>query len=299
MPRPNLATQMTARILEYIRANGLQAEQHLPSQTLADALRVSRAPINAALQILEDMKVVRSEPNRGFFLVKGAGELPDLRDAEDTEPEREDEWYFAIAEDRLAGKLPDKVSENELMRRYGLSRTRLLKILTKIADEGWIERLPGNGWAFGPLLTSRESYQQGYQLRVALEPQALLLPSFEIDRAAFAAAREQQQWLLDGAYKRASRSEVFAANAEFHEMLVGCARNPFFLDALRRVNRVRRLLAYRSMIDRQRYYGQARDHLRILDLLVHERNEEASAMMVRHLRSVVKNLKKIKPLLKT
>ena len=283
MPRPNLATQMTARILDYIRANGLQAEQHLPSQTLADALRVSRAPINAALQILEDMKVVRSEPNRGFFLVRSAAELPDLPDAEDAEPEREDEWYFAIAEDRLAGKLPDRISENELIRRYGLSRTRLLKILTKIADEGWIERLPGNGWAFGALLTSRESYQQGYQLRVALEPQALLLPSFEIDRAAFAAAREQQQWLLDGGYKRASRSEIFAANAEFHEMLVGCAHNPFFLDAVKRVNRLRRLVEYRITVDRSRLPIQCREHINILTLLEKGLRQEASDFLRVHI----------------
>ena len=71
---------MTTRILDYIRVNDLEADQHLPSQTLADALRVSRAPINAALQMLEDMKVVRSEPNRGFFLVKSARELPEAVD---------------------------------------------------------------------------------------------------------------------------------------------------------------------------------------------------------------------------
>jgi len=283
MPRPNLATQMTLRILDYIRTNELQADQHLPSQTLADALRVSRAPINAALQILEDMKIVRSEPNRGFFLVTGAHDLPKLSDAESGEPEREDEWYFAIAEDRLEGKLPDRISENELIRRYGLPRSRLLKILTKIADEGWIERLPGNGWAFCPLLTSRESYQQGYQLRVALEPQALLLPSFEIDPTAFAAAREQQQWLLDGAYKHASRSEIFAANAEFHEMLVGCAHNPFFLDAVKRVNRLRRLVEYRITVDRSRLPIQCREHINILTLLEKDLQQEASDFLRVHI----------------
>jgi DNA-binding GntR family transcriptional regulator len=52
------------------------------------------------------------------------------------------------------------------------------------------------------------------------------------------------------------------------------------------------------MLDRQRYYSQAREHLHILDLLLRERNEEAAAAMARHLRSVVRNLKKIKPLLK-
>lgn len=280
MPRPNLATQMTARILDYIRVNDLEADQHLPSQALADALRVSRAPINAALQILEDMKVVRSEPNRGFFLVKSARELPQIADTAD---EQEDEWYFAIAEDRLSGKLPERVSESELMRRYGLSRTRLLRVLTKIADEGWIERLPGNGWEFGPLLTSRESYQQGYQLRIALEPQALMLPSFQIDRAAFAAAREKQQWLLEGGYKRASRAEIFAANNDFHEMLMICGGNPFFLDAVKRVNRLRRLVEYRITVDRSRLPQQCREHLNILELLEKGLRQEAADFLRVHI----------------
>ena len=280
MPRPNLASQMTARILDYIRVNDLEADQHLPSQTLADALRVSRAPINAALQILEDMKVVRSEPNRGFFLVKSARELPETVE---TDEEPEDEWYFAIAEDRLSGKLPERVSESELMRRYGLSRTRLLKVLTKIADEGWIERLPGNGWAFGQLLTSRESYQQGYQLRIALEPQALMLPSFAVDRTAFAAARERQQWMLDGGYKRASRAEIFAANNDFHEMLMTCGGNPFFLDAVKRVNRLRRLVEYRITVDRSRLPQQCREHLNILDLLENGLRQEAADFLRVHI----------------
>ena len=168
------------------------------------------------------------------------------------------------------------------MRRFDLTRTRLLKILAKIADEGWIERLPGNGWAFGPLLTSRESYQHGYQLRAALEPQALLLPGFAIDRQAFAAARERQQWLLDGAYKRASRSEIFAANSEFHEMLMNCAGNPFFLDAVKRVNRLRRLIEYRITVDRSRLPIQCREHITILTLLEKGLRQEAADFLRVH-----------------
>ena len=57
------------------------------------------------------MKIVRFEPNRGFFLVKGVHDLPDAPGAEAEEAESEDEWYFAIAEDRLTGKLPDRISE--------------------------------------------------------------------------------------------------------------------------------------------------------------------------------------------
>jgi DNA-binding GntR family transcriptional regulator len=72
-------------------------------------------------------------------------------------------------------------------------------------------------------LTSREGYEQGYQFRASIEPEAILLPTFKIDKKAFREAREEQQFLLDGGYKRLSRTQVFQANSVFHEMLVACA----------------------------------------------------------------------------
>ncbi len=75
MARPSLSPQMTSRIIDYIRQNDLAIGQHLPSQSLADAFKVSRAPIAAALRHLEQMHIVRSEANRGYFLVKGAKDL--------------------------------------------------------------------------------------------------------------------------------------------------------------------------------------------------------------------------------
>src|SRR3954471_13809819 len=139
MARPSLSPQIAAQILEHIRERNLSEGEHLPSQELADTFRVSRAPIAAALRRLEEMKIVRSEPNRGYFLVKGANDLR-AKDLEALAPnEAEDETYFAIAEDRLSGALSDRVSESELMRRYEVPRSRLLKILHRIAEEGWVE----------------------------------------------------------------------------------------------------------------------------------------------------------------
>jgi DNA-binding GntR family transcriptional regulator len=50
--------------------------------------------------------------------------------------------------------------------------------------------------------------------------------------------------------------------------IIGASGNPFFLGTVRRINRVRRLLSYRSMVDRRRYRQQCEEHLQILDLLV-------------------------------
>jgi DNA-binding GntR family transcriptional regulator len=279
MPRPSLSPQITARILEHIRENELPRGHHLPSQELADAFRVSRAPVAAALRRLEEMKVVRSEPNRGYFLLRGAHELraKDLEALEANEPE--DEAYFAIAEDRRSGKLAERVSESELMRLYELPRTRLLKVLHRMAEEGLVDRRPGNGWEFRPALTSRESYEAG----AAIESQALLLPSFAIDAKAFRAARDEQRRILDGGFKRMSRDHLFKSNSEFHEMLMACAHNEFFLDAVRRVNRLRRLSEYRITVDRSRLPLQSREHLRILDLIEGKDMSRASDFLRGHI----------------
>ena len=283
MARPSLSPQITARILEHIRDHNLPRGHHLPSQELADAFRVSRAPVAAALRRLEEMKVVRSEPNRGYFLLRGANDLraKDLEALETSEPE--DEAYFAIAEDRRSGKLGERVSESELMRLYDLPRTRLLKVLHRMADEGLVDRLPGNGWEFRPALTSRASYEAGYQFRAAIESQALLLPSFAADATAFRAAREEQRRILDGGFKRMSRDHLFKSNSEFHEMLMACAHNEFFLDAVRRVNRLRRLSEYRITVDRSRLPLQSREHLRILDLIEGGDMARASGFLREHI----------------
>ena len=276
-----LQSQMPALILDYVRVNALASGQHMPEQALADQFRVSRAPVRAALRALAELGIVRSEPNRGFFLVKGGDDLAGA--ALGLAPDEEDEPYMAVATDRLSGALPERVSENELMRRYGLSRGQVLKMLNQIAGEGWAERLPGHGWTFLPVLTSREAYDQGYRFRAAIEAAAVLEPSFRVDPAKARAAREQQAALLDGAALRLTRAQLFQINADFHEMLVGWSGNPFFLDGLRRVNRVRRLIEYRITVDRSRLGRQCREHLKILDLLDAGDMPAASAFLREHI----------------
>jgi DNA-binding GntR family transcriptional regulator len=283
MARNSLTPQITENIIEYAKANGMGEGDRLPLQMLADAFRVSRAPIMGALKHLEAQGIVRSEPNRGFFLAVDAQVMDAYKPIGSGDADGNEDVYFRMADDRLSGALPDKVSENELMRMYDLPRTRLLKILHRIADEGWIERLPGNGWAFTQALTSRKSYEDGYAFRAVIEQQAMLLPTFEPNPEGFKRARETQSNLRDGGYEAWSRAEIFRANNEFHEMLVACSQNEFFLDAIRRINRLRRLIEYRITIDRTRLPRQTNEHLHILDLIEDGRRNEAAAFLYTHI----------------
>ncbi|TKV70545.1 GntR family transcriptional regulator [Rhizobium sp. AU243] len=283
MPRKSLTPQIAGSILRYVKDNHMRSGEHLPLQMLADAFRVSRAPVKSALQHLETRGVVRAQLNRGYFLTVDLVHLKEIEVSALEDIEDEEAIYFRMAEERLAGKLTERVTENELMRRYDLPRTKLLRILHRISEEGWIERLPGNGWVFNPALTSKKSYEDGYVFRAVIEQQAMLLPTFVIDMEGLKRVRNSQSRLRDGGYENWSRAEIFKANNDFHETLVACSQNEFFLDSIRRINRLRRLIEYHITIDRSRLPTQTSEHLQILDLIEDGRLNEAAAFLYTHI----------------
>ena len=99
------------------------------------------------------------------------------------------------------------------------------------------------------MLTTPEALLQTYRVRMALEPAALLEPGYRLEPAAIERLRATEVELLDGALETIPPDALHERGVRFHESIVGACRNPFFLDALRRINRVRRLLSYRSMVD--------------------------------------------------
>ncbi|EYD76895.1 putative transcription regulator protein [Rubellimicrobium mesophilum DSM 19309] len=227
---------------------------------------------------------------RGCRIVDlGAAEaLPVLR-----EPPSEDEAaYRRIADDRVAGDLPERITENELLRRYSLTRARLTRLLRRMAQEGWIERLPGHGWTFLPILTSLEAYEDSYRFRLVIEPAALLEPRWTLDRHALEARRAEQVWLIDGGVFEVPDTRLFEMNSGLHETIMECSRNAFFIESLRRVDRLRRLIDYRQMLDRDVTRERCQEHVAILDRILSRKNEEASDLMRRHL-SKLRGLKTV------
>jgi DNA-binding GntR family transcriptional regulator len=280
-PEPSaLPTQLASQIVELLRTAKRLSGEHLSEQEFADAFRVSRTPVREAFRLLEDMSVLEKRPNRGYFL---------LRDAEELEhqhlqaSESEDQVYFDIAADRLSGALPERFTENQLMRRYNVSRSRLVKYLLQMQHEGWLERLPGHGWEFQPTLNSPEVYEQSFRFRLLIEPVALLEPGYSLSPDTIEQLRTQQKAMLDGGIFSYSRSHTFQIGASFHEAIVAAAQNPFYLDAIRRVNRLRRLMEYRLTAGRARMIQQCKEHLALLDILETGNYREASAFLRMHL----------------
>jgi DNA-binding GntR family transcriptional regulator len=291
----NTETAVPKQIVDLVKDQEWGVGRHLPAQLLADKLRVSRQPVNAALALLHEKGLLTRERNRGYFVAKPFTEpLSDIINALGL-PETDvvTSVYFQIADDLLKHELPQEFSEQLIKNRYELTAAQLNAVLGRIAQEGWAERKPGYGWVFSSMLSTPDSLLQSYRLRLALEPAALLEPGYKLDRKVLEQCRATELNLINGGITTASADELHNRGVRFHESLVEASGNSFFIDTIKRVNRVRRLLSYRSMQHRERYPEHCRQHLQILDLLEREKNEEASAFLREHLSHTMNALSKI------
>ncbi|MDF2811181.1 MAG: hypothetical protein K0S56_2212 [Microvirga sp.] len=275
----SLHKQLANRILLHIRVSGSQQGEHVTESSLQNLLGTSRAPIRAALAQLAEEGFLQRVPNRGYFI----GRLPDQADQLASAPAEDERIYLSIAEDRLNGRLADTISENEVMRQYGIPRTRLRRILNRIAQEGWIERRDGRGWAFASLIDSVEAYRESYEVRKILEPSGLLCEGFRFDSSFALRLREQQEFVLGGAWRTLSQFELFETNSRFHEGLASMSGNRFLWDAIARQNHLRRLVEYRQVLKRDQVRGQCEEHLKILALLEVGDQEQAAMQLRFHL----------------
>lgn len=103
--------------------------------------------------------------------------------------------------------------------------------------------------------------------------------------------------MLDGEILSADADRLYERSVRFHEAIVGASQNSFFLEAVKRVNRIRRLLIYRSLADRPRYWQQAAEHLDILKSIEGGDMPEAAEKLRQHLDGVMKNIANMRPLL--
>ncbi len=280
-PPSGIAHSVAAGILEFVRKRDLEPGQRLTEQALADELSVSRSPIRKALQYLESAGVVASSPNRGYYLKQDVADIARL-DIPAVE-ESDEALYLRVAEERLQGALPEEVTEVDLMARYGLSRLQVQRILNRMAREHMVDRKPGRGWIFRPLLSDADSHRESYRFRMIMEPAALLEPGYVVDREELEKCRREQLDLLQGGIERATPEHLYQAGVHLHETIVAGARNRFLLDSLRTINQLRRVVEYGTRLDRNRLHRQCEEHLQLIDLLLRGERMEAAHFLRQHL----------------
>ena len=147
------------------------------------------------------------------------------------------------------------------------------------------------------MLTTPESLEQTYRVRLALEPAALLEPAYRLDPDTAARCREASSGFSPAPSRRTARMRCMSAACASTRRIVGASGNPFFLET-DPAHQPRSAPVVLPVDARpERYPQHCREHLKILDLIARERNDEAAAALRRHLEGTMHNLRKIKALL--
>ena len=270
------------QILNMVRDARFEVGHHLREQQLADTLGVSRTPIRAALQLLAREGIVEVRKHQGFFLLKSHDEL--LRAELDISSSVDETLYERLVNDRLAGQIPDSLTQTEIAKRYGVDRVTLLRTLARMAEDGLIERNKGHGWTFLPTLDSDLALRNGYNFRRMVEPANFLLPTFKPDRAALERSRLQHLYLTSHPDIAAvSSTQLFETDAAFHEMFAEFGGNTFILQAIQQQNRLRKLMEFAGYANRRRVRNWCGEHLAIIDAVAAGEYAKAGEMMREHL----------------
>ncbi|MBZ0059725.1 MULTISPECIES: GntR family transcriptional regulator [unclassified Leclercia] len=284
-----LTERISQKLLGLIGSGDIAPGSHLSVPKLAETFDVSRSPVREALVYLEQKGVLLQKQNRGFFVKE------DYAPQADTQPAPSEELdlpeYYQLAEDWLRDEIESEVTELFLMKRYNLTKSQLSTVLARGISEGWVERKQGYGWRFLPVAKTKTALEQIFSFRMVIEPMAILEPTFNAPQEKINEIRRELEMLLESGIERLSPTQLQLAGYRFHETIISFSNNPFFEISLRNVNRMRRLMDYRIMDDRNRYYAEVKDHMRILALIESGQRIEASYTMKQHLSVALDNKK--------
>ncbi|QPF87491.1 GntR family transcriptional regulator [Bradyrhizobium genosp. L] len=276
-----LQRELSAGILELIRAEKLAPGTRLAEVALAERLQVSRTPVRAALKLLARRRMVRAGDSRGYFVTDAVPSVPTTQGK--PAPADTDRLFVAIARDRRGGRLPVDVSERDLMQRYDATRPVVQRVLTKLEEVAAVQRKPGHGWRFQPIIADVEARAESYRYRILIEPAGLLEPDFKLDPAWAADMRRRHETTLREPWKETASVALYEMNAAFHEGLAAASGNRFLLVAVQQQNRLRRFANYDWVFGYERVVVNCREHLAILDRLEAGARATAAQLLRRHL----------------
>jgi DNA-binding GntR family transcriptional regulator len=174
---------------------------------IASLMKTSRAPVQAALRILEEENLICRFGGRGY-LVGGAGTavLPlrcnirslDLRIPNDIDIALQNrglwERVYEEVESAVAACLifgDFRIIESELGDYYGVSRTVVRDVLGRLHERGLIAKTPSSHWIVGAL--TAQTVRERFQLRQLLEPDALRLAADRINLEAIGRLLAQER----------------------------------------------------------------------------------------------------------
>jgi DNA-binding GntR family transcriptional regulator len=194
------------------------------------------------------------------------------------------EVYGRLKAELRSGRISgwDRLAEEPLAERFGVSRTPVREALTRLVSEGLLERRNGGIYL---ALPSFQELAGLYELRVTLElrgiRRAMENPAIRHDRPALESALER--WCELDRNDPAPSPEFVSEDEMFHVALLASSGNPALTAALVTVNdRIRSVRMY-DYLTADRISATVAEHKAILEHLLHTRLAQAYESLHDHI----------------
>ncbi len=237
---------------------------------------VSLTPVRRAVEALRREGSIRKSPSGrlapGPSTRLRAGTRPPTRRPVPSPAAREQAIAREILKRSLEGR-GEFLREEAAARAFGVGRTALRRVLSRLAADGLLEHVPRRGWRVRPF---RQEEMEAYlEVREVLELKALDLARPRLERAAL-------ERLL--AENRCSGGDPHV-DGELHAVLIERSGNRYLQDFFRRHGAYFTTLFYYAALGASVVDRMARQHREILRALLDGRWGRAKEALARHIRA--------------
>ncbi len=260
---------LKARILS---GNGVP--DRLTLRDLSTSYGVSLTPVRQAVEDLVGERLLRKEPNGRLAVEAGAvGRQPSAKRKDVLPPGA---WDQIVARDVMKLSLQGReefLREEATAEQYGIGRTLLRHVLSRLTTAGMLEHVPRRGWRVRPF---REEDMDAYlEVRELLELKALELCRRRV-------SKDELRRILADNVTSGSAPRI---DAELHAYVVEKSGNRYIRDFFRRHGAYFTTLFYYAALGAAVTSEMARQHQEIIESMLAGRWERACREMARHIRA--------------
>lgn len=278
-----------------VESGSLPSNIVLTEGRLATLFGTSRTPVRVALHSLMDRGVLKRFDGRGFLVAGGKDDQPNRKKitkamlglAEDAQTDLSPVTSQRIesdVENVLVHALPFgqfAISEQIMADHYGVSRTVVRELLTRLQSRGIVNKHKRSHWVVGPL-TANEIAQY-YAIRAKLEPLALFESAQNFHRRDIQAMWDRLQRNLDE-LSSLTGEQMEELEKDLHVHLLSKCKNEHLLRMIHEsqlalvVNRV-----FISFIGTKPFAISLREHSIVLEFVMRGAFQMAADALEEHL----------------
>jgi DNA-binding GntR family transcriptional regulator len=176
----------------------------------------------------------------------------------------------------------DRLIEEEVATKLGVSRTPVREALGELAALGLIHLKPNHGAVVAPF--GPQQLREIYQIRRVLESEAARHTSEHVDLGTLRRMRERTQQLLqDGARTDALQGELLDLDQKFHELIASSCGSERLSAEIRRYWTLARSIGEAVGNKSHTQDRSLAEHARVMDAILANKNDEAAQAMADHL----------------